>query len=114
MPRAKDESPILYHYEPANPGESFVSLGIPARDLTEADWDRLEPAQRRQALAKGPTGEPMYHKLSREERAEEKRKADAAAAKEAEEAERQRKASEAAERKAAEEAKRQQPAGGEA
>jgi hypothetical protein len=104
MSMARDKGPILYHFEPANPGESLVSHGIPARDLTEADRDRLEPAQQRQALAKGPSGEPMYHKLSREERAEEKRRVEAAAAK----------AAEAAERKAADEAKRQKPAGGDA
>lgn len=60
---AKD--PIVYRYRPANPGESLVSHGVPARDLTQADWDRLEPAARYQALAPGPSGEPMYVKVEK-------------------------------------------------
>jgi hypothetical protein len=98
----KPAEPIVYYFEPANPGESLVSYSVPARDLTQKDWDRLDPAAQFQALAKGPTGEAMYRKGSRDERADEKRRVEAAA-----------KAAEIAERRAAEEAAKRQAGGGE-
>lgn len=104
VPAVDPVEPIVYHFEPANPGESFVSLGIPARDLTQRDWDGLSLEAQIAATTPGPSGEAMYTKLTRAERTAAKKAAEAAEQQAAEAAARERKAAEAAERRAAEEA----------
>jgi hypothetical protein len=54
-----DNDNVVYTYEPHFDGEFF--RGIPARDLTQADVDRLDPAQQRDAFATHPLyGTPLY------------------------------------------------------
>jgi hypothetical protein len=53
------EDAVVYRYEPHFDGEFF--RGVPARDLTQADVDRLDPAQQRDAFATHPLyGTPLY------------------------------------------------------
>lgn len=53
---------VIYRYEPHFEGEFFY--GIPARDLTQADVDRLGPFQQRDAFAPHPGyGTPLYVKV---------------------------------------------------
>lgn len=50
--------------EPGRPGwagPSFYLDGVPARDLTEDDWDAMDDATRDNVLAaNGPDGKPMF------------------------------------------------------
>ena len=53
------ENNIVYRFEPHFEGEFF--RGVPARDLTQADVDNLDPAQQRDAFATHPLyGTPLY------------------------------------------------------
>jgi hypothetical protein len=53
---------VLYVHEPRS-GEYVV--GVPARDLTRADVDRMPPRRLHEAVATG-----LYRKASRDEKAE--------------------------------------------
>lgn len=52
---------IVYEFTPQFEG-AFLR-GVPARDLTQADFDRLDPMQQRDAVAFHPLyGTPLYTK----------------------------------------------------
>lgn len=58
MDDTKPPEPIAYRYTPATDGDTLS--GIPAKDMTQAEWDRLDPQQQFNALHPGPSGKPMY------------------------------------------------------
>lgn len=72
---------VLYTHEPR---EGLYVVGVPARDLTRADAERMSPRRLQEALATG-----LYRKAEREEtEAEKTAKASAKAGKAAQENER--------------------------
>ena len=64
---------VLYIHEPQ---EGRYVVGVPARDLTRADVDRMPPRRIAEAVATG-----IYRKASRDEKAEAAEKAEKEAAK---------------------------------
>lgn len=71
------EPKIVYRYKPANEGDSFISLGVPARNLTEEDVALLSPEARVNITAIGPSGKPMYVEVEEKPEAEPEPKAGA-------------------------------------
>jgi hypothetical protein len=58
---AKKDPKIALFYVPSAPGDGFT--GIPRRDLTERDVERLSGEQLRNATSPHPNGDPpMYQK----------------------------------------------------
>ena len=52
------QDPIVLAFKPRTPGE-FMH-GVPARDLTQADVDALDPWALANATAEGPDGTALY------------------------------------------------------
>lgn len=52
------QEPIVLAFKPRTPGE-FLH-GVPARDLTQADVDALDPWALANATAEGPDGTALY------------------------------------------------------
>lgn len=58
-----DKPEIIYRFQPANPGDSYRTYGIPARDLTATDVAKLSGEALANLTAVGPSGKPMYVKV---------------------------------------------------
>ncbi len=69
---ANNPDEIVYVHEPA---EGMFISGLPARDLTQEDIDRLRPAMVAHGVASG-----MYRKASKQEKTEAAKQADHAEA----------------------------------
>ena len=53
------DDPVIYRYTPTHAG--MFLRGIPPRDLTQSDVDRLTGIDRANALSPNPaTGKPLY------------------------------------------------------
>lgn len=49
------EAQVTHRYSGAR-----VITGVPPRDLTALDWERLTPQEIREAIQPGPDGKPLY------------------------------------------------------
>jgi hypothetical protein len=57
------KEPIVLAFKPRFEGEFLYA--VPARDLTQADVDRLDPWALANATAPGPDGTPLYHPVDK-------------------------------------------------
>jgi hypothetical protein len=57
------KEPIVLQFKPRFDGEFLYT--VPARDLTQADVDRLDPWALANATAPGPDGTPLYHPVKK-------------------------------------------------